>query len=91
MGKTLTPLSNNMEKKWYFVNKIVLTYCGKKYSSDRKFSKLLFTRTIHSNSERDQPFKTSTNFHDFCPLPSSVGSFLLLSVGKFGQFLTPPP
>ena len=27
----------------------------------------------------------------FLPLPPPVGSFLLLSVGKFGQFLTPPP
>ena len=39
---------------------------------------------------RDHPFQTSANFHDFWPLPPSVGSFLLLSVGKFGQFLTPP-
>ena len=30
----------------------------------------------------DHPFKSSANFHDFWPLPPSVG--------KFGQFLTPP-
>ena len=31
-------------------------------------------------------------FLDFWPLPPlTVGSFLLLSVGKFGKFLTPPP
>ena len=39
----------------------------------------------------DHPFKTSANFHDFWPLPPSVGIFLLLSVGKFGKFLIPPP
>ena len=38
----------------------------------------------------DHPFKTSANFHNFWPLPP-VGSFLLLIVGIFGQFLTPPP
>ena len=27
----------------------------------------------------------------FDPNPSTVGSSLVLSVGKFGQFLTPPP
>ena len=41
--------------------------------------------------ERDHQFKTSANFHDFLPLPSPFGSFLLLSVVKFGHFLTPPP
>ena len=30
-------------------------------------------------------------FHDFWPLPPTVGSFLLLSVDKFGKFLTPSP
>ena len=39
----------------------------------------------------DHPFKTSANFHDFWLLPPTVGSFLLLSIGKFGQFLTSPP
>ena len=39
-----------------------------------------------SISIRDHPFKTI-----FDPYPPSVGSFLLLSVGKFGQFFTPPP
>ena len=40
---------------------------------------------------RDHPFKTSANFSHFWPLPLTVGSFLLLSVGQFGKFLTPPP
>ena len=39
---------------------------------------------------RNRPLKTSANFHDFWPLPPSVGSFFLLSVSKFGKFLTPP-
>ena len=39
---------------------------------------------------RDHPFKTSANFHKFGPYPPTVGSFLVLSVGKFGKFLTPP-
>ena len=43
------------------------------------------------NTVRDHPFETSANFHDFWPLPSSVGSFLLLFIGKYGKFLTPPP
>ena len=34
---------------------------------------------------------TSAHFYDFLSLPPPVGSFLLLSVSKFGQFLTPPP
>ena len=41
--------------------------------------------------ERDHPFKTSANFHDILPLPPYRQQFLLLSVGKFGKFLTPPP
>ena len=39
----------------------------------------------------DHRFKTSSNFHNFYPYTPPVGSFLLLSVGKFGQFVTPPP
>ena len=37
----------------------------------------------------DHPLRTSANFLDFWPLPPSVGSFFLLSVGKFRQCLTP--
>ena len=37
----------------------------------------------------DHPFKTSANFTNFWPLPPY--RFLVLSVGKFVQFLTPPP
>ena len=41
---------------------------------------------------RDHPFKTSANNHTFLnPTPPTVGSFLVLSVGKFDKFLTPPP
>ena len=29
--------------------------------------------------------------HIFDPYPPTVGSFLVLSVGKYGKFLTPPP
>ena len=39
---------------------------------------------------RGHPFKTSANFHDFWPLPPPIGSFLQLSIGKFGKFLNPP-
>ena len=39
----------------------------------------------------DHPFMTSANFHDFLLRPPSIGSLLLLSFGKFGQFLTPSP
>jgi hypothetical protein len=43
-------------------------------------------------SSRDHSFKTSANLHNFFdPRPPTVGSFLLPSVGKFGQVLTPPP
>ena len=31
------------------------------------------------------------NSQIFDPYPPTVGSFLVLSVGKFGKFLTPPP
>ena len=47
-----------------------------------------FERRFHN---RDHPFRTSTNFRDFWPLPPSVSIYLLLSVGKFGKRLTPPP
>ena len=44
------------DTNWYFVTKIVLTYCEKKNSSDRE--KLEITRTIYLKSERsDQFFK----------------------------------
>ena len=50
-------------EEWYFVTKIVLTYCEKSYSSDReellkfeaegrKFAKKL--RSIYSNSDRSE-------------------------------------
>ena len=53
---------------WYFITKMVLTYCEKKCSSDpksslkfeaegRKFAKKIeITRTIYSNSERLEQF-----------------------------------
>ena len=47
---------------------------------------------LDCESNIHHPFKMSVNFHDFLtptPLPSAV--FLLLSIGKFPQFLTPPP
>ena len=47
---------------------------------------------IATNQTRDHPFKTSANYSQFLPPASpTVGSFLLLSVGKFGKFLTPSP
>ena len=39
----------------------------------------------------DHSFKALANLRNFWPLPSSVGSFLLLSVGNFHWNLTPPP
>ena len=44
------------------------------------------TLTIASvRNLRDHPLKTAQIFTIFDPYPSPVGSFLLLSVGKFGQ------
>ena len=40
---------------------------------------------------RDHPFMTSANFYDFWSLPPPAGIFLLLSISKFGKFLTPLP
>ena len=40
---------------------------------------------------RDHPFKTSAIFYDFYLYHATVGSFLLLSIIKFGKFLTPSP
>ena len=55
----------------------------------KEHQKWLITSVSHA---RDHPFKTSANFHDFWPLPPSLSAFfLLLSVGKIGQFLIPPP
>ena len=42
-------------------------------------------------SRWDHPLKTSANFHYFWPIPLSVGSFLLLSVGKFDKKFDPSP
>ena len=56
---------------------IILQHLQKKFSTSFLFM--------------DHPLKTSAIFHDFWPLPPPVGSFLLLSVGKFEEFLTPPP
>ena len=59
-----------------------------------KLSILVFEiciRVQKVKEKRDHPFKTSANFHTFLtptPIPSAV--FLVLSVGKFGKFLTPP-
>ena len=45
-------------KIWYFVTKIVLTYCEKKLVyvviEKKKFKKFEITRTICSNSERSE-------------------------------------
>ena len=43
------------------------------------------------NEVRDYPLRRRQIFKIFDPYPPPVGSFLLLSIGKFGQFLTPPP
>ena len=40
---------------------------------------------------RDHPFKTSANFMQFLTPPPLHWQFLLLSIGKLDQFLTPPP
>ena len=62
------------------------------YISAKKWSFARARRTwLDLLGQRDHPFKTSAKFHDFWPLPPPVGSFLLLSIGKFGKFLTPPP
>ena len=56
------------------------------------------TCTVHSvsgktsNIFRNHQFKTSANFHKFwTPIPLPSTGFLILSFGKFGKFLTPPP
>ena len=48
---------------------------------------------FHVTSEllRDHPLDVGRFFTIFDPYPPTVGSFLLLSVGKFGKFLTPSP
>ena len=38
----------------------------------------------------DYPFNTSASFYNFWSRLPPIGSFLLLSIGKFDQFLTPP-
>jgi hypothetical protein len=72
------PLSLDIRRrkcnKWYFVSKIVLTYCEKKWSSD--WEKLLkiggwrprvcksfeISLTIYSNNERSEPFLKQNAF-----------------------------
>ena len=46
----------------------------------------------HSEVEWDHPFNTSANFSQFLtPTSQPLTVFSLLSVGKFGKFLTPSP
>ena len=56
--------------KWYFVTKIVLTYCEKNCSSDREIwgwrpricKNFEITWTIYSNSERSEQFLVTDDF-----------------------------
>ena len=52
------------KRKWYFVTKIVLTYCEKKlFAWSRKIFKIFeITRTIYLNSERSEQFLV-TKYH----------------------------
>ena len=51
------------------------------YISAKKWSFARARRTwLDLLGQRDHPFKTSAKFHDFWPLPPTVGSFLLLKV-----------
>ena len=64
-------------QKWYFVNKIVLTYCEKICSSDREkslkfetegqeFANFLgVTRTVYTNSERSEQFWVTKCFFNY--------------------------
>ena len=66
-----------MIQNWYFVSKIVLTFCEKKCSSDlekkmksevegREFAKTIeMTRTIYSNGERSEQFLKHCFFNLF--------------------------
>ena len=60
--------------KWYFVTKIVVTYCEKKLflvieeniwnfeAEGREFANFEITRTIYSNSERSEQFLVAESF-----------------------------
>ena len=71
-----------MQSRFKFEKKIAITSVSQKESD---------TALYYSWYLGDHPLKTSAKFHDFWPIPFSVGRFLLLSVGKFGQFLTTSP
>ena len=48
---------DRLSENWYFVTKIVLTYCEKKkYSSSDREKLFEITRTIYSSSERSEQF-----------------------------------
>ena len=62
-----------LKNNWYFVTKIVLTYCEKNCSSDREknfwnlrlkaeYLQFEITRTIYSNSERSEQFLVTECF-----------------------------
>ena len=61
LGPSIVTLSGATEKKeWYFVTKIVLTYCEKKLSSDR-INRLKF-EAEDSLEQFIQPVKYQNNF-----------------------------
>ena len=57
-------LQEQVSQKWYFVTKIVLTYCEKNVLVIQKNFEKNFeiTRTIYSNSERSEQFLVTECF-----------------------------
>ena len=47
-------------------------------------------KRMKEETKRDHPFRTLANFDDFLPLPPSVDSLLLQSVGNLANFWPPP-
>ena len=71
-------------ENWDKLSVVTFQFLSDKIEQNINFAKVKCQMAFYGT--RDHPFKTSTNFHNFWPLPTSVGSFLLLSVGKFGKF-----
>ena len=49
-------------------------------------TRLEFLLHVLIQTQRDHPFKTLANFHDFWPLPPPVGRFLILSIANLANF-----
>ena len=82
--------------RYFFWQQKYYSWCIKKFPKYNTVSfstqKITFIRVLSLITLKGASIQDVGQFFMiFDPYPPTVGSFLLLSVGKFGKFLTPPP